>query len=86
MALTNMGLKLISLYNNHIKMPPEDKKYKNIIYRITETIISGICRHSELFSELSFNCRPYHVGCHWDGLHCDQQQTADAYFVLDVSA
>ena len=26
-------LKLIKLYNNHIKMPLQDKKYKTIIYK-----------------------------------------------------
>ena len=30
----DMGpLKLVTLYNNHIKMPVTDKKYKNIIYK-----------------------------------------------------
>ena len=30
----DMGpLKLVTLYNNHIKSPVSDKKYKNIIYK-----------------------------------------------------
>ena len=54
------------------------------MFRATESIISGICRRSKLLAELSLNCRPYHRGGHWDGLHCTQDQEAEAYFVLDV--
>ena len=47
-------------------------------------MISGLCRKSRLFAKLSGNCRPFLRGAHWDGLHCAQDQEADAYLVLDV--
>ena len=47
-------------------------------------MISGLCRKSSLFEKLSANCRPFLRGAHWDGLHCTQDQEADAYLVLDV--
>ena len=47
-------------------------------------MISGLCRKSPLFAKLSGNCRPFLRGAHWDGLHCAQDQEADAYLVLDV--
>ena len=31
--MDNGSLKLVNLYNNHIKMPLEEKKYKHIIYK-----------------------------------------------------
>ena len=54
------------------------------MFRATESIISGMCRRSKLLAELSLHCRPYHRGGHWDGLHCTQDQEAEAYLVLDV--
>ena len=47
-------------------------------------MISGLCRKSRLFEKLSSNCRPFLRGAHWDGLHCTQDQEADAFLVLDV--
>ena len=56
----------------------------NIIHRITDIIISGLCRKSGLFEKLTGNCRPFLRGPHWDGLHCTLDQEADAFLVLDV--
>ena len=56
----------------------------NFIHRITDIIISGLCRKSGLFEKLTGNCRPFLRGPHWDGLHCTLDQEADAFLVLDV--